>query len=108
VTDWNAPLPRSIRPPGHIELVSLADARAYVAALPAGMEQRPTWQAAARLLREAAESGSPDAINAATQQIETALSVSRELELRRQESTARLAARRTAAAMAAKPAPRSP
>jgi hypothetical protein len=70
-TGWHARLSQSIIMRDGKRLVTLADARTVVLALPAADQERATWKAAARLLIAAAEQGGD--ITAATEQVRLAL-----------------------------------
>ncbi|QDP20651.1 hypothetical protein [Bradyrhizobium cosmicum] len=52
---WSAPFDTPIALPGRRELVTLRDAGAYIAALPAATQKRPEWQAATEALMLVAE-----------------------------------------------------
>lgn len=70
---WDAKLSRPLKPRDRAPLVILADARAYMLALPADIAGWNAWQHAAKLLLEASEEPTKDAIRAATVQVELAL-----------------------------------
>src|SRR5262249_10225050 len=64
---WSAPLSRPITLRDGKGLATLADARAFVLALPAADQEHNAWQRAAALLIEAAENGGD--VRAATDQV---------------------------------------
>jgi hypothetical protein len=76
---WSQPLARPIGDKGGPELRTLGDARAYILTLPAGEQDEPRWQSAARQLLEACESGEVDGV---TRLIELALFLKAKLVLR--------------------------
>jgi hypothetical protein len=76
---WSARLSRSLTLRDGTRLKTLADARAFVLALPPGDQERNAWQRAAALLIEAAETG--DDVRTATEQVRLALSLQAMLRL---------------------------
>ena len=67
---WSAPLSRPLILRDGKTLQTLADARAFVLALPAAYQERNAWQSAAELLMAAAEHGG--SVEAATDQVAAA------------------------------------
>jgi len=79
-TGWHARLSQPIITRHGKRLVTLADARTFVLALPAADQERATWRAAAELLIAAAEH-SGDIVKA-TEQVRLALFLQAQLGLR--------------------------
>jgi poly(3-hydroxybutyrate) depolymerase len=77
---WQTPLTRAIELRDGTRLTTLAEARAFMVALPEGDQLRNAWQKAAELLMVAAESGDTAAV---TRQIEFALFVQAKWKLPR-------------------------
>jgi len=67
---WSRPLARPIAVRGGTKIATLADARAFIIALPAYIQERSSWQHAAKLLLSAADGGD---VEPASMQIELAL-----------------------------------
>lgn len=78
MASWRRKLARPLATVDGKTLGTLADARAYVLALQEGEQHYGAWQAAARLMLEAAEGGD---VAAATEQIGLALFVHGRLKL---------------------------
>jgi len=70
---WDTRLAQPLKPRDHAELLTLADARAYMLALPEAIAQWQAWLRAAELLLAAAEHPTKAAIAAATDQVGRAL-----------------------------------
>jgi hypothetical protein len=71
---WSVNLTKPLLTRDGLVLRSLDDARSYILALPGGLQHRDHWQNAASLLMDAAGgAGNPDAVQAATKQVELAL-----------------------------------
>jgi hypothetical protein len=71
--DWNIKLPHAVAPIRGDCVQTLADARAYIAALAPGVRHQDDWLHAADLLQVAAESQTGLAIEQATFALERAL-----------------------------------
>ncbi len=71
--DWALELPHAVKPTRGEPIQTLADARAYVLALPPGIRHQDDWQRTAELLVAAAESGAGIDVEQATFQLERAL-----------------------------------
>jgi hypothetical protein len=71
--DWSIKLPHAVAPIRGDALQTLADARAYIAALAPGVRHQDDWLRAANMLNVAAESGTGLAIEQATFALERAL-----------------------------------
>ena len=80
---WSRPLARPFRSRIGAVPRMLDDARTYLLELADTEAERPAWQSAAGLLVAAAESGTAEAIAAATDQIERAMLLSYRLDLSR-------------------------
>lgn len=78
---WTRHLSRPVHTRSGATLRTLDDARRYLLALPDAEGLRPAWQSAAGPLGAAAECGTPDAIEAATEQVERALLLCYQLDL---------------------------
>jgi hypothetical protein len=78
---YSVRLPKPLPVKDHEPLQTLADARVYILALPEAVASQSAWQAAARLLMEAAAEPDTVRIGAAARQIERALFVSYRLDL---------------------------
>ena len=76
---WSAPLSRPLTLHDGTRLETLADAPAFVLALPPGDQERNAWQRAAARLIDAAEHGGD--IEAATHQVFAALFVQAMVQL---------------------------
>ena len=76
---WSRKLPRIVVTSDGFTLGTLAEASAYMLTLPEGIQLRPYWQHAAKLVMEAAGGGD---ITAATDQIALALLLDGRLNLR--------------------------
>ena len=73
---YSARLPKPLTPKDHKPIRTLAEARAYMLALPDALASQSAWQAAAGQLMEAAETGDPVKIGTFARQLEQALFVS--------------------------------
>jgi hypothetical protein len=71
--DWTLKLPHAVAPVRGDALRTLADARAYIAALAPGVRHQDDWERADKMLSTAAESGTGLAIEQATFALERAL-----------------------------------
>ena len=71
--DWNHRLSRAVVPIRGNPILKLADARAFILALPSGLRHQDDWQHTAELLIVAAESGGVIDIEQATFQLERTL-----------------------------------
>jgi hypothetical protein len=71
--DWSIRLPHAVAPIRGDTLQTLADARAYIAALAPGIKHQDDWLRAADLLQAAADSQTGLAIEQATFALERAL-----------------------------------
>jgi hypothetical protein len=78
---YSARFPKPLHPTDHRPLRTLADARAYILALPEGVAAQSAWQAAARLVMEAADKPDAVTLGAAARQVERALFVTYRLDL---------------------------
>jgi hypothetical protein len=93
---YSARFPKPLHPTDHEPLRTLADARAYILALPEGVAAQSAWQAAARLVMEAAAMPDTVTVGAAARQIERALFVTYRLDLKGMTSPDRAGTSKTA------------
>lgn len=70
---WPAKLAKPLKPRGHAELRTLADARDYMLKLPDEIASRQVWLRAGDFLLEAAAKPTEDAIAEVTAQLDLAL-----------------------------------
>ena len=91
---YSARIPSPLHPKDHEPIRTLAEARAYMLALPPAVAAQSAWQAAAGRLIEAAETGDPVKVAAFARQIERALFVSYRLDLSGETGSGAAKARR--------------
>jgi hypothetical protein len=78
---WFAKLARPLKPRGHVELRTLADARDYMLKLPDAIASRQVWLRVEDFLLEAAAEPTDAAIGDATAQLDFALFTTYRLEI---------------------------